>query len=53
MIYIRSSFSEGDKLLLMKMGLGLASSTRFIWVTLFSVGCFHEKIERCKLLYWL
>jgi len=26
---IRSSFSKGDKLLLMKMGLGLASSLRF------------------------
>jgi len=30
---IKSSFSEGDKLSLMKMGLGLASSPRFIWVT--------------------
>jgi len=35
---ISSSFSEGDTLLLMKIGLGLASSPRFTWVTLSSVG---------------
>jgi len=35
---IKSSLLEGDKLSLMKMGLGLASSPRFIWVTLSSMG---------------
>jgi len=50
---IRSSFSEGEKLSLMKMGLGLASSPRFIWVTLSSVGgshyskCISQRVFKC------
>ena len=38
MSYIRSSFSEDDKLSLMKMDLRLTSSPRFIWITLSWVG---------------
>jgi len=38
MRHIRSSFLGGDKFSLIKMGLGLASSPRLIWVTLSSVG---------------
>jgi len=50
---IRCSFSEGDKLSLMKMGLGLASSLRFTWVTLSSVGgshcskCVSQRVFKC------
>ena len=36
---IKSSFSEGDKLSLIKMVLGLASSLRYTRVTLSSVEC--------------
>jgi len=59
---IKSSFSGGDKFSLMKMGLGLASSPRLIWVTLSSVSdspCskrISQRVFRCliqRICIWL